>query len=314
MDKGAEGQAVDIAIVIVSYNTRELLSECLRSIYESRGGVTIEVYVVDNCSDDGSAEMARNQYPRIQRVITCETNRGYAAANNLGLKAAGFDGRTEGNRASYALLLNPDTVLPPTALREMLDFMDMRSDAGASGPKLVRPDGTLDWACRRSFPSPAVSFYRLVGLARLFPNHPRFARYNLTHLNPDDTAEVDSLVGAFMMIRGNALSQVGLLDEAFFMYGEDLDLCFRIKERGWKVLYYPGVTVLHHKGASSRQRSFRSIYEFYRAMYLFHDKHYRAKTFFMLNWLVVAGIACLGAMAVVRNALRPPARRRVASA
>jgi len=314
MNESTSNRMVDVAIIIVNYNTRELLRDCLRSIYESQGDISYEVCVVDNCSDDGSAQMVREEYPQVHRVIVCEANYGYAYANNLGLEAVGFDGGQSDPRARYALLLNPDTVLPSNALRDMVDFMDTHPEAGVAGPKLVRQDGSLDKACRRSFPSPEVSFYRMIGLARLFPNNPRFARYNLTYLDPDETAEVDAVVGAFMMIRAAALQQTGLLDDAFFMYGEDLDLCYRIKEKGWKIFYYPKVTVLHYKGAASRQRSFRSIYEFYRAMYLFHNKHYRAKTFFLLNWIIVGGIVALGALALLRNALRPASRRRVASA
>ena len=314
MKESVSSQTIDIAIIIVSYNTRDLLRDCLHSIHESQGDVSYEAYVVDNCSTDGSAEMVRSEYPQVQRVMACEVNRGYAYANNLGLEAAGFGGAQDRPRARYALLLNPDTFLPPNALHDMVAFMDAHPEIGAAGPKLVREDGSLDKACRRSFPSPEVSFYRLIGLARIFPSDPRFARYNLTHLDPDETAEVDALVGAFMMIRTAALQQAGLLDDVFFLYGEDLDLCYRIKEKGWKVFYNPAVTVLHYKGASSRQRSFRSIYEFYRAMYLFHNKHYRTKTFFLLNWLIVGGIFFLCAVALLHNALRPAARRRVASA
>lgn len=301
---------LDLAIVIVNYNTRGLLRDCLASLLASRLEGSYAVYVIDNCSTDGSAAMVRAEFPAVH-LIEQPTNSGYAAANNAGLRAAGLEGTSS---PRYALLLNPDTLLKPDDLAQMVAFMDGHPEAGAAGPKLVRQDGSLDRACRRSFPSPENAFYRLSGLARLFPRHPRFGRYNLGYLDPDQTAEVDSLVGAFMLMRGEALRQVGLLDERFFMYGEDIDLCYRIKERGHKIYYNPAVTVLHYKGAASRQRSSASIVHFYRAMALFHDKHYRARTFFLFNWLIYAGIATLGALALLRNALRPAGHKRVASA
>ncbi len=303
-------QDLELAIVILSYNTRDLLRACLASVYASRLDGAFAVYVVDNCSTDGSAAMVRAEFPAAQ-VFEQVRNAGYPAGNNVGLRAAGF---CRGVHARYALLLNPDTLLGPGHLAEMLAFMEAHPEAGAATARLVRQDGSLDKACRRSFPTPASSFYRLSGLARLFPRSPRFAQYNLDYLDANEVAEVDAVAGSFMLIRGPVLDAVGLLDERFFMYGEDIDLCYRIKERGWKIYYNPAVTVLHYKGAASRQRSTASTVHFYRAMALFHDKHYRARTFFLVNWLVYLGIATLGALALVRNALRPPARRRVASA
>jgi GT2 family glycosyltransferase len=306
----AQSRGVDLAIVIVNYNTRDLLRDCLASVLASSLDVSYAVHVVDNNSTDGSADMVQAEFPAVH-LIRQDRNAGYPAANNVGLMGAGFGG---GISPRYALLLNPDTLVGPHDLARMLAFMEAHPDAGAAGPRLVRPDGSLDKACRRSFPSPENALYRLSGLSRLFPHHPRFGRYNLEYLDPDELAEVDSLVGAFMLIRGPVLDLVGLLDERFFMYGEDIDLCYRIKGRGWKVYYNPAVTVLHYKGASSRQRSTASIVHFYRSMALFHDKHYRGRTPFVLNWLIYLGIVTLGALAVARNALRPSRRRRVASA
>ena len=306
----APSPAVDLAVVVVNYNTRDLLRDCLASVLASDLEVSFAVYVVDNGSTDGSAAMVAAEFPGV-RLIALPHNSGYPAANNVGLRAAGCG---TGSTPRYVLLLNPDTLLRPGDLAEVLAFMEAYPEAGAVGPKLVRQDGSLDKACRRSFPSPENAFYRLTGLSRLFPRHPRFGRYNLEHLDPDVLADVDSLVGAFMLIRGPVLDGVGLLDERFFMYGEDIDLCYRIKQRGWRIYYYPAVTVLHYKGASTRQRSSASIYHFYEAMALFHGKHYERHTFFLLNWLIYAGIVVLGALALLRNWLRPPGRRRVASA
>lgn len=309
---------LDLLIVIVNFNTRDLLADCLRSIQASDGDFRYQVCVVDNNSSDGSAEHARTHFPEAH-IIASEINGGFAYANNLGMRAYGVRDVPPTYEPSdtlprYVLLLNPDTVLPPNALRDMLAFADTRPEIGVAGPKLVRRDGSLDLACRRSFPSPLVSFYRFSGLSRLFPHSPRFGRYNLTHMNPDEVTEVDSVVGAFMLVRREAICQAGLLDERFFMYGEDLDWAYRIKQAGWKVFYYPRVQVLHYKGESSKQRSTAATEDFYRAMRLFHAKHYRDQSSFLINWMIEGGIWLLLAWATLRNALRSPEQRGVASA
>ncbi len=306
---------LDLGVVIVNYNVRDLLRDCLASVYDSRGEFTFSVCVVDNGSDDGSPDMVAAEYPQVRLIRT--ENRGYAAGNNLGLRAFGFSddgGAADPDRPLYAMLLNPDTVLPPSALADMLAFMEEHPQAGVAGPRLVREDGSLDKACRRSFPTPQVAAYRMSGLSRLFPGSKRFGRYNLTYLPPDVTTEVDSVVGAFMLMRGEVLEQVGLLDEQFFMYAEDLDLCYRIKQRDWQVWYNAEVTVLHYKGQSSKQRSHFANIQFYETMRLFHDKHFKDQTFFLLNWLIYAAVALLGGRAVLQDRLRPAEQRGVASA
>ncbi|MFH1084657.1 MAG: glycosyltransferase family 2 protein [Chloroflexota bacterium] len=303
----------DIAVVIVNYNTRDDLDRCLASVLVSQG-VRHRVVVVDNCSADGSAEMVAARYPGVE-LIRSDHNGGYAYANNIGLRAAGYgQGRDLSTLPRYVLLLNPDTVLPADALARVVALMGAQPESGVLGPKLVREDGSLDRACRRSFPTPAVSFYHLSGLGRLFPRSRRFAGYNLTYLDENQPAEVDAVVGAFMLLRAQALEEAGLLDEVFFMYGEDLDLCYRIKARGWRVRYEPSVVVLHRKGAASRKVSRRAIIAFYDAMKLFHDKHYRAQTPFLVNWAIDGGVALLRWVALAQDRLRPAGRRRVASA
>ncbi|MBI4504349.1 MAG: glycosyltransferase family 2 protein, partial [Chloroflexi bacterium] len=224
-------ESPDLSVVVVTYNVRDLLEACLASFCASAGPLTVEVCVVDNASIDGSADLVRARFPQAA-LIGCATNRGYAYANNLALRQA---------RGRHVLLLNPDTVLPPKALRTLVGILDGDPTLGAVGPKLVRPDGSLDLACRRSFPTPEIALYRMLGLSHRFPRSRRFARYNLTYLDPDQPAEVDAVVGACMAIRGAALRQVGLLDERFFMYGEDLDLAYRLKQAGWRVRYDPSV-------------------------------------------------------------------------
>lgn len=289
-----------LSVIIVSYNVLDLLRGCLASAYASRG-VNPEVWVVDNCSSDGSASMVAREFPQA-RLLESPRNGGYAYANNLALPQAQGD---------YLLLLNPDTVLPADALVEMVAFMERRPDLGMAGPKLVREDGSLDLACRRSFPSPAVSFYRMIGLSKRFPQSRLFGRYNLTYLDPDQEAEVDSVVGAFMMVRRQALDQVGLLDEAFFLYGEDLDWAIRIKRAGWKVVYNPRVVVLHRKASSSAGDIRRATAEFYRSMLIFYKKHYAPQTMAPLNWLILGAIYVRGSLAYLMNTLLPPQLRRV---
>ncbi len=277
---------MDLGIVIVSYNTRALLQRCLETVYASTG-CSFRVCVVDNASTDGSAELVAQQFPQAALIANVD-NVGYPAANNQGLRLFGF-ARGACPDFRYALLLNPDTEVPATAFAQMTAMMDAQADVGVAGPKLVRPDGSLDLACRRSFPSPEVSAYRMLGLSRLFPRSRRFGRYNLTYLDPDQPAEVDAVVGAYMQVRREAIAQVGLLDDTFFMYGEDLDWAFRIKQQAWRVYYYPQVTVLHVKRAASRQ-SPRAQVEFWRAMEIFYRKHYAAETPRWLHYLIVGAV------------------------
>jgi N-acetylglucosaminyl-diphospho-decaprenol L-rhamnosyltransferase len=278
----------DLGIVILNWNTRELLRACLRSVYASRGELTFQVCVVDNASADSSAALVKAEFPQTL-LIENPVNSGYAAGNNVGLRALGFGpagapAKAAGEAPRYALLLNPDTVLPETALADMLRYMDAHPRCGAAGPKLVLPDGRLDLACRRSLGFDAF-VYRLLGLSRLFPRSRRFGRYNLTYLDPDVETVVGSVVGAFMQVRREAIAQAGLLDEAYWMYGEDLDWAFALQKAGWEVRYNPAVTVLHVKRAASRMSS-RAQMAFQEAMLHFYRKHYAAATPPWLGWVV----------------------------
>jgi N-acetylglucosaminyl-diphospho-decaprenol L-rhamnosyltransferase len=293
---------LDLAIVVVNWNTRDLLHDCLTSVYANRG-LESKVCVVDNASSDGSSEMVEREFPQTHLIRNLH-NTGFAHANNLGLRSLGL-GESAGEDLRYALLLNSDTVVPPDGLATMVAFMEAHPEAGAVGPKLVRLDGSIDLACRRSFPTPAVSFYRLLGLSQLFPRSPRFGRYNLTHLDPDQLTEVDSVNGAFMMIRAQTIEQVGLLDESFFFGGEDLDWAYRIKAAGWKVYYNPAVVVQHVKRASFRKNP-QAAYEFERAMWLFYRKHYQATTPRWLDALICLGLAVRGGMPLAREMLSKP--------
>jgi N-acetylglucosaminyl-diphospho-decaprenol L-rhamnosyltransferase len=293
---------VDLAMVIVSYNVRDILRRCLDSIERSVTGQVVDVWVVDSGSADGTPAMIREQYPWINLIES--ENVGFSRGNNLALRQILARSEPSGI-PRFVLLLNPDTELPPGAVTRMVQFMDSHPEAGAAGPKLIRQDGSLDLACRRSFPTPGVSFYHFLGLGRLFPRSRLFGRYNLTYLDPDGITEVDSVVGAFMLVRGEILRTVGLLDEAFFMYGEDLDWALRIKRAGWKILYNGAVSVFHLKRASSRQRSTQSLIAFYEAMLIFFQKHYAGETAVPLRWLVVLAIYLRAAIALAQNGSSP---------
>jgi hypothetical protein len=296
---------VDLGIVIVNWNTRDYLRRCLETVMASQGDFAFSVLVVDNASTDGSAEMVRAEFPAVELIVST-VNGGYSYANNLGLRALGLRGAGDvaSDAPRYALLLNPDTEVPPESLVGMVRFMDTHPDVGVAGPKLVLEDGSLDLACRRSFPTPEVSFYRFSGLSKLFPRHPRFGRYNMTFMDPDVETEVDSVVGAYMQVRREAIRDAGLLDETFFMYGEDLDWAFRIKQMGWKVFYHPSVTVRHIKRAASR-KSKKAQYEFQRAMWIFYQKHYRTTTPWWMHNLVMLALVIKGGRALWREMRQP---------
>ncbi len=299
-------ESLDLAIVVLSFNTRDLLRNCLRSVSESAGDIRFQTCVVDNGSTDGSVEMVRDEFPSVHLIVN-RTNLGFSAGNNVGLRWFGFsrsvNGLVDERLPRYALLLNPDTIVPPTAFADMVAFMDERPEIGVAGPRVRRPDGSLDRACRRSFPTPAVSFYRQIGLSRLFPNSRRFNAYNLEYLPEDAVHPVDSVVGAYMQIRREAIAQVGLLDEAFFMYGEDLDWAKRIKDAGWQVWYNGEVEITHVKEASSSQ-SAKARIDFTEALWIFYRKHYQANTGWLLDKVIMLGIVAKGTLDIAKHLWR----------
>lgn len=309
-DRSIQSSA-DLAIVILNYNTATLLRDCLRSIQTSQHELRVEVIVVDNASSDESVAMVRSEFPDV-RLMVNPANIGYSAGNNVALRALGFDPQNPAPPQvlpRYVLLLNPDTILSPTTLAKMVRFMDDHPTIGVAGPRVRRPDGSLDRACRRSFPTPQVSFYRMTGLSRLFPKSRRFNAYNLEYLPEDSVHPVDSVVGAYMQVRREAILQVGLLDERFFMYGEDLDWAKRIKDAGWEIWYNGEVEITHVKEAASSQSS-KSRIDFYEAMWLFYQKHYRRETNWALDKAILFGIVGKGALDVGRHLWRFCTRER----
>ena len=254
---------VDLSIIIVNYNVKEFLQNLIHSIYKAAQRITFEIIVVDNASNDGSVEFIKEKFPTV-KLFTNKENLGFSKANNIGLKEA---------TGKYILLINPDTIVSEDTFDKMIRFFQENSEAGLAGCKILNPDGSLQLACRRSFPGPWTSFCKVTGLSNLFPQSRLFARYNLTYLNEDQTYEVDAISGSFMMFTKEIYEKVGGLDEQFFMYGEDLDFCYRVQKAGYKVLYVHSTQIIHYKGESTRRSSLDETKIFYSAMQLFVKKH-----------------------------------------
>ena len=274
----------DLSIIIVNYRTYQLTKQTIESVINREHPFSYNIYVVDNASADGSLEKLEEDFQDevedgLVEFIANPENRGFSQANNQAITLSS---------SQYVLLLNSDTVVQGDCLEKCLDYMAGDKEIGALGCKILLPDGKLDKACRRSFPTPTVSFYRMTGLSKLFPKSKRFGRYNLSYLDENGTYEVDSLSGAFMLVRREAIDDVGLLDEEFFMYGEDIDWCYRIKQAGWKVVYYGDANITHYKGGSGRQS--KALYEFYNAMGLFYNKHYRDEHNILVTIFIYTGI------------------------
>jgi GT2 family glycosyltransferase/lipopolysaccharide/colanic/teichoic acid biosynthesis glycosyltransferase len=280
---------LQLSVIIVNFNVREFLHHALVSLQKAMKGIRGEIIVVDNASDDGSVEMVRKRFPNVHLLVNKE-NVGFARANNLALKKA---------RGQFLLLINPDTLVQEDTLRVMLKFFAENPDVGLAGCKILNPDGTFQLPCRRSFPTPWVAFTKMTGLSTLFPQSRLFGKYNLTYLSPDESYELDAVSGSFMMVRREVYEQVGGLDEDFFMYGEDLDWCYRIQQAGWKNYYVHSTKIIHYKGESTRRSNLDEIRTFYQAMHLFVKKHFGKSSLFSailrLGISVTSGLATLKA-------------------
>ena len=254
----------DLSVIIVNYNVRHFLEQCLLSVEKALSGIDGEVWVVDNNSVDGSIEMVREKFPWVN-LIENKKNAGFSAANNQAIRKSD---------AHYILLLNPDTVVEESTFTKSLQFMNDHPDAGALGVKMIDGKGRFLPESKRGLPTPEVAFYKIFGLQKLFSRSPRFGRYYLGHLDPESTNEVDVLSGAFMLLRNETLKKIGLLDEAFFMYGEDIDLSYRVTKGGWKNYYLPETRIIHYKGESTKKGSLNYVKVFYNAMIIFAQKHF----------------------------------------
>lgn len=284
---------MDISVVIVNYNVREFLNNALISLFKALEGYSSEIFVVDNASDDGSVELVQQRFPLVHLIIN-KTNIGFAKANNQALTLS---------TGKYLLLLNPDTLVQEDTFDKLIEFFSLNKEAGMVGCKILNPDGSLQLACRRSFPTPWTAFTKTFGLSSLFPKSKLVARYNLTYLDPDRSYEVDAISGSFMMLKREVYDQIGGLDESFFMYGEDLDWCFRIQRSGWKVFYVPTTSIIHYKGESTKRSDIDELKIFYNAMRLFVRKHHTGSTFF--EWFIYSGIFFRKIIADVSRLIKP---------
>jgi O-antigen biosynthesis protein len=293
MPRARKQAVLDVSVIIVNYNVRDFLHQSLVSIQKALKGFRSEIFVVDNASDDGSAEMVRRRFPRI-RLVASTANLGFAKANNIALKNA---------RGKFLLLINPDTIVQEDTIRVMVEFLQNHPEAGLAGCKILNPDGSFQPACRRGFPTPWVAFTRIFGLSKIFPKTKLFGKYNLTYLNTEETYPVDAVSGSFMMVRKETFDQVGGLDESYFMYGEDLDWCYRIRRTGWRIYYVHSTQIIHYKGESTRRSSLDEIHTFYDAMHLFVEKHFHSSRLFKVVLRLSIGMISFAAFAT--SALRP---------
>ncbi len=254
-----------LSVIIVNYNVKAFLEQALLSAQKAAQKVPTEIFVVDNDSVDGSVEMVREKFPDV-KLIANKKNVGFSAANNQAIL---------GSKGDYVLLLNPDTVVEESTFEKVVAFMDAHPDAGGLGVRMIDGKGKFLPESKRGLPTPAVAFYKMCGLSKLFPKSKVFGRYHLKYLSEHETNEVDVLAGAFMLVRKETLDKIGLLDETFFMYGEDIDLSYRITQAGYKNYYFADTTIIHYKGESTKKTSVNYVFVFYRAMVIFAQKHYK---------------------------------------
>ena len=272
-----------LTVVIVNYNVKDYLCQCLHSVERAMQGLSGEVVVVDNASSDGSVEELSSRFPHVT-FIANKDNRGFSCANNQAIRQA---------QSEYVLLLNPDTVVGEDVLLAAVDFMDSHPDAGGVGVRMLTDDGRMAWESRRGVPTLMTSFYKMVGLCRLFPKSRVFGKYYMRYLDENEVNRIEIMSGAFMMLRRQALEEVGLLDETFFMYGEDIDLSYRLLEAGYNNYYLPR-SIVHYKGESTQKTSFYYVRNFYNAMLIFYDKHFGERGW--MSMLVRMGIFLMGGM------------------
>lgn len=287
---------MDLSIIIVNYKTLELTTSCIDSILKSNTkSLDYEIIVVDNASEDGSIESIQNQFKSVKTIINHE-NQGFSKANNLGMKASVGD---------YVLLLNSDTIVELNTLKGAYDFIKDHKHIGALGCKIMLPSGKLDVACKRSFPTPLNGIYHSLHLDEAFPDSVRFGAYNLTYVDENKICSIDCIMGAFMMVPRKVIDAVGILDEDYFMYGEDVDWCYRIKNAGYQVMYYPQVRIFHHKKASGiGKRNPKVIEAFYDSMIIFYNKHYQNKYSKFTRGCVITGTTMLKKKALFKNKRR----------
>lgn len=282
-----------LSVIIVNYNVKYFLHQALMAVYQSNVDFEFDVYVVDNASVDGSCEMVATDFPQVKLIESSE-NLGFSKGNNLAIRKS---------QAEYVLLLNPDTIIREDTLQQVVDFMDNHRDAGALGVKMYDGKGEFLPESKRGFPSPSVAFFKMSGLSSLAPKSKVLGRYHLGFLDEDEIHEVDVLSGAFMLLRKKTLNEVGLLDEDYFMYGEDIDLSYRIKKGGYKNYYFPFAPIIHFKGESTKKGTLNYVLVFYRAMIIFAEKHLQDRGGKLYVLLLNIAIYLRAGLAIVSSAL-----------
>ena len=282
---------MDISIIIVNYNVKHFLEQCLHSVQKSTKDLTTEVFVIDNKSVDGSCQMVSEKFPEV-KLIENQENVGFSKANNQAIKLA---------KGKYILLLNPDTILPEDTLVKCFSFMESKPVAGGLGVKMIDGKGNYLPESKRSLPTPAVAFFKIFGLSTLFPKSKTFGKYHLGFLDKEQTHQIEILAGAFMFLRKEVLDKIGLLDETFFMYGEDIDMSYRITQAGYLNYYYPETTIIHYKGESTKKGSINYVMVFYKAMIIFANKHFSSKNANLYKLLINIAIYIRAALGIIRR-------------
>jgi GT2 family glycosyltransferase len=298
---------VDLSVIILSYNTQNFLQDCLRSIEKvDKKGLGIEIIVVDNASQDDSAKVVKKDFPQVKLMVN-KKNLGFSAGNNRGIaKASG----------KYVLILNPDTIMEKETIASMYQYMEENPNVGASTCRIELPNGKLDLVCHRGFPTPWRAFCHFSGLEKLFPKSKYFSGYVLGHLPLNKVHPIDSGTGAFLFVRKKAGEEINWFDEDYFWYGEDLDFCYRLKQKNWRVMYVPITKILHYRGASSgilkhskkistasletRTMAARASTE---AMRIFYNKHYRQKYPLIITSTVLLTISLLERLRLLKSRL-----------
>jgi GT2 family glycosyltransferase len=278
-----------LSIIIVNYNVSYFLEQALLSVQNASVGIDVEIFVVDNNSVDGSVEMVRKRFPFV-KLIANKENVGFSKANNQAIRLS---------NAEYILLLNPDTVLEEDSLLKCCQFMDSNPKAGGLGVKMLDGKGHFLPESKRGLPTPGVAFFKVFGFSKLFPKSKIFGRYHLGFLDEDKTNEVEVLAGAFMLLRKSVLDKIGLLDEDYFMYGEDIDLSYRIIKAGYKNYYFPDAKIIHYKGESTKRTSVNYVFVFYRAMIIFAQKHFSQKNAGLFSFLINIAIYLRATIAII---------------
>ncbi len=280
-----------LSVIVVNYNVEYFLAQCLYSVRKAAQFADIETIMVDNNSSDGSVEMTRRLFPEV-KVIANKDNLGFSKANNQAMRIS---------TADYVLLLNPDTLVEEDTFKKCIEFMDAHPNSGGLGVKMVDGKGQFLKESKRGLPTPMVAFYKIFGLSNLFPKSKTFGQYHMGHLDMDETHKVDILAGAYMMMRKSVLDKVGLLDEDFFMYGEDIDLSWRIRLGGFDNYYFPETRIIHYKGESTKKSSVNYVLVFYNAMIIFAKKHFSKQNANIFEFLIQLAIYFRAGIALTRR-------------